>query len=312
MGWFTRRFPERPVSARGARSSGATRILCGMTTSPEPLDVVRADAERWLMKRAQNVAWWARKRIGLPLIAAIVNASATVGLLFAVAPFAVSAAVAVVFAVMATYLVGLRRKYDNLETVTRWGISREIRRLQRELLKSELALRQATLVLAGDPRDRQEQFRMHAPGTADFVKVLRYDLRRRAEAAAERRPQPPRAHVRKAAAAQRPDVASVRRRRDLILRELALLKEQDQACGVPQDRQRAEFVAEQRKVLKNERAAAHAEDRAARDRARRGLPPVAPDAALTIDATTAPGSARRVQAVAAVPATAESAGGTRG
>ena len=159
-----------------------------MTTTPEPLDVVRADAERWLKKCAQDLARWARKRLGLQLIGVLVNALVSVSLLFAVAPFAVAAGVAL--ALMAAYLIGLRRQYDDLETPTRWGLQIANRRLKRDVLKGELALRQATLLLAGDPRDRQEQFRMHAPGTQEFVRVLRWERGPRAVAAAAQRPQP--------------------------------------------------------------------------------------------------------------------------
>jgi len=162
-------------------------MLYGMTTTPEPLDVVR-----WLKKCAQDLARWARKRLGLQLIGVLVNALVSVSLLFAVAPFAVAAGVAfaLALALMAAYLIGLRRQYDDLETPTRWGLQIANRRLKRDVLKGELALRQATLLLAGDPRDRQEQFRMHAPGTQEFVRVLRWERGRRAVAAGAQRPQP--------------------------------------------------------------------------------------------------------------------------
>jgi len=87
----------------------------------------------------------------------------------------------------------------------------------------------------------------------------------------------------------------VRRRRDLIVRELAVLDEEIQALAVPQDRERSELAAASRRVLDEERADARRADREAHDRARKGLPPTSADSRI------APDGPRRVREVAAAP-----------
>ncbi|MCA1679077.1 MAG: hypothetical protein LC777_09115, partial [Actinobacteria bacterium] len=145
-----------------------------MTNAPEPLDVVRADVERKLRKRVENISWAAGKWLGPQLVGLLANGLVSVGLLLAFAPIVVAGGVAIAFALMAAYLVGQRRQYVHLETQTRWRLQIENKRLRQQVLKGELALRRATLLLAGDPRDREERFRIHAPGSSEFVTALRY------------------------------------------------------------------------------------------------------------------------------------------
>lgn len=256
-----------------------------MSNSPEPLDVVRAVVEPKVRISAHNVRWTVQKWLGRQLVRWGAAAIGSAGLAVYELPAAAAAIAVGVIAVLLAFCVGQRIQYVRLEGPTRWSLQIANRRLKRDVLKAELALRQATLLLAGDPRDRQEQFRMHAPGTQDFVKVLRYERGRRAASAADERPQPPRARVRQGAAPKPPDVASVRRRRDLIVRELAVLEEEIQALAVPQDSERAELVAASRRILDEERSAAARADRAARDCARKGLPPVPPDGEATFKLT---------------------------
>jgi hypothetical protein len=274
-------------------TSGALRILSRMTTSPKPLDVARAVVEPELRNSAQHIRWLARKWLSGQLVKLAGFAVASSGLVVFALPTAAVVSVAAGYALLVAFIVGQRIQYVRLETPTRWGLQIANRRLKRDVLKAELTLRQATLLLAGDPRDRQEQFRMHAPGTQDFVKVLRWERGRRAAAAAPQRPQPPKARVRQSAPPPAPDIASVRRRRDLIVRELAVLEEEIQALALPEDRERSELAAASRRVLAEERAAAHRQDREARDRARRGLAPPSAESGIALEVTLAPGRAGR-------------------
>lgn len=268
-----------------------------MSNSHEPLDVVRAAVEPKLRLSAQNVGWTVHNWLGRQLVRWGVAAAGSTGLAVYALPTAAAASAAGVIAVLLAFCVGQRIQYVRLEGPTRWSLQIANRCLKRDVLKAELALRQATLLLAGDRRDRQVQLRMHAPGTQDFVKILRYDRGRRAAAATAERPQPPKARVRQAAATPKaPDVASVRRRRDLIVKELAVLEEEIQALAVPQDGERAELAAVSRRTLDEQRSAANRADRDARDRARRGLSPVPPDGEVALKLTANPHSEHLAQA----------------
>ena len=161
------------------------------------------------------------------------------------------------------------------------------KRLQQQLLKHEVMLADATLLLVGEPRDRQVRYDLHGPGAQEFKTAVRYvEAKARAAAAAEQRPQPARATRRDATPVvpTAPKVAGVRRRRDLNKAEIDKREAEIQALATPDAIDLARAAEEADRSYKQQRAAAHEADRVARDRHRSGRKPSpqSPEPALQI------------------------------
>ena len=275
-----------------------------MDQPAEPLDALRADVEGAVRRRLRNVGWWLRKFVGAQLVKLLLGGVASIALLVAALPlFAAGAAAAVVAAALG-YAVYARKQLVDERAMRRWAYVAG-KRVQQDVLKRELALDLATLILVNDPADREVAHRLSEPRSPEFASAVRYvrGRLRIAAAAAFGRPQPRKAAVHghatpRAPTAQEmlrdggrvpsapvpPDLAGVRRRRDLRTSEIAKLEAELQALAAPDAIELAFAAEEAATSYKDQRAAAHLADRVARDRRRAGRTPTAPgpDAGLAV------------------------------
>jgi hypothetical protein len=275
-----------------------------MAEDIEPLARQAADIERKIRRRVRDLVWLAVKRFGkeLPRIL-LLGTSGSAGLVWAViglheAAYLVIALVLIgAFVALAGYTLGLRKQLVDERAMRRWAFVAG-KRMEQEVLKRELALDLATLILVNDPKDRATANRLSAPRSPEFASAVRYvrGRLRIAASAASDRPQPRKAAVHghatpRAPTAQEmlrdggrvprapvpPDLAVVRRRRDLRTSKIAKLEAEIQALAAP-DLIELAFAAEEAATsYKDQRAAAHLADRVARDRQRAGRKPTAPD-----------------------------------
>ena len=265
-----------------------------MTDPPEPLEALRDDVENVVRRRWRDVRWWVRKFAGAQLTALVLGGAASVALLVAAVPLFAAAAAAVVVIAAVGYAVYARKQLIDERSMRRWAFV-DVKRLQQQVLERELALDIATLILVNDPKDRETARRMRGLRSAEFAAAVRYLRARVQEATVPQRPQPAKAAVHghttpRAPTAQEmlrdggrvpsapvaPDVAGVRRRRDLRTSEIAKLEAELQALEAPDVIELAFAAEEAATSYKDQRAAAHAADRAARDRQRAGRKPTAP------------------------------------
>jgi hypothetical protein len=135
------------------------------------------------------------------------------------------------------------------------------------VVRSELALANATLGLVGDPNDRQARWNRHlqVAGGQKFMAALRYAETRNTMAMAAQRPGPPKAEMRRPGALTAPDLFDVRRRREVLEVELAKLEAEIQSLSTPEAIDLAQAAEEAERSYKDKRDAAHAADRAARE-----------------------------------------------
>lgn len=259
-----------------------------MAEDIEPLARQIADIERKIRRRVRDLVWLAVKWFGkeLPRIL-LLGTSGSAGLVWAViglheAVYLVIALVLIgAFVALAGYTLGLRKQLVDERTMRRWAFVAG-KRMEQEVLKRELALDLATLILVNDPKDRATANKLSAPRSPEFASAVRYVrglLLRVAAAAASDRPQPRKATVHgqaPPAAPAAPDVAGVRRRRDLRTSEIAKLEAEIQALAAPDVIELAFAEKEAATSYKDQRAAAHLADRVARDRQHAGRKPTAP------------------------------------
>lgn len=244
-----------------------------MDQPTEPLDALRADIEGAVHQRLRNARWWVRKFVGAQLVKLLLGGVASVALLVAALPVFAAVAAAAVVAAALGYAVYARKQLVDERTMRRWAYA-DGKRVQQDVLKRELALDVATLILVNDPADREVAHRLSEPRSPEFAGAVRY-LRgqlRVAAAAASERPQPRKAavHGQSPAASTPPDLVAVRRRRDLRKSEIAKLDAEIQALAAPDVIDLAVAAEDAGRAYKNRRAAVHLADRIARERRQRG------------------------------------------
>jgi hypothetical protein len=208
------------------------------------------------------------------LVRLLLGGPVSAGLLWAAFPYAVAAAATVVFVLIAGYA-----SYQLVDERTlRRRAWIDGKRVEQDTLKRELLLADATLVLVGEPQDRQRRFTLRGPGAGEFGSALRYREAQSATARVGQHPQAGKASRRSQlpAAPARPDVAAVRRRRDVLEAELDRLEAEIQALSTPQAidlagaAEEAERSYDQRRDAAHEASASRATATAA---ARRRAPP---------------------------------------
>jgi hypothetical protein len=265
-----------------------------MANEPDPLDALRTDVEQAARWRWRNLQGWVRKWAGVQLVKLFAGGALSIGLVWTALPVFAAAFATAVVVLLAGYAIYVRKQLVDERTMRRWAFVAN-KRLQQDVVKRDLALAQATLILAGEPRDRQARFRIHAPGSREFVAAVRYLEARVADAAALQHPQPAKTRSGRGRRSARPDVSGVRRRREVTKAEIAKLDAQIQALASPDAVELARAAEEAVRSYEEQRAAAHKADRVARDRHRAGRRPTEAVGPRTIDVAIGPTGARGVR-----------------
>jgi hypothetical protein len=271
-----------------------------MTNQLEPLDQFRDDVER-----AARTWWtrgkdWLRKWVGAQLLALLGAGGAFAGLAWVAFPYAVAAGGTLVVCLLGIYALYLRKQFADERALRRWSLVGNKRQRQ-DVCRRELALAEATLILVGQPQDRQARFNLHAPGGREFVAAVRYLEARVRAAASLQRPEPRSARVRRGADPVAPEVAGVRRRRELLKAEIAKLEAEIQALATPEAIELARAAEEAERSYEEQRAAAHEADRNARARWRAGRKPSPATSERSLTVAFKPNGERAARRLPAAP-----------
>lgn len=202
------------------------------------------------------------------------------------AQFAFSTFVAVGFAVAAVFLVGWAVQSQRLlhreRAISRWTIIDGLRVKQREV-RAQASVREATLVVAGQPGDREAVMRAYQP----LVAAVRYrEGRTRAALRADATPQQ---RQRQPATPKAPDLSSAKRELKDLRAEDEVIEARIQALAAPGTSWEA--AADERA---EEWRRAKAADLEARKRARVGRRPTGPGGGFAFEVGRNPDGSRRV------------------
>jgi hypothetical protein len=232
-------------------------------------------AWHWLIDRARTV-------LTVKLAVGVVTAFA----LAAAAAFAFPAFVAAAFAVVAVFLVGwavqTQRLLHRERAVSRWTIIDGLRVKQREV-RAQASIREATLVVAGQPGDREAGMRAYQP----LVAAVRY--REGVSRSALRGEASPRQRQHEPAAPKAPEMTSTKRELKDFRAEDEMIEARIQALAVPNTEWEA--AASERA---EEWSRAKAADLEARKRARKGQRPTAPGGGFAFEIGRNPDGTQRV------------------
>ena len=279
-----------------------------MAEAPEPLDAFRDDVEHAVRRRWRDARWWLGKWAGAQLVKLVGAGAISAGLLWAAFPYAAAAAATAIIVLLAGYTIYVRKQLVDERTLRRraWISGR---RLQQQVLKHEVALAEATLILAGQPQDRRSRFDLRAPGSSEFVSAVRYAETR--AASVTQGPQPATAARRGAAprVPSPPQVDGVRRRRDLRKSEIAKLEAEIQCLSTRDAIDLARAAEEAERSYKQQRDDAHRAERAARDRYRAGRTPSPAQAGHALEIRVTPNGERDVREAAPAPTPEQIANG---
>lgn len=242
-----------------------------MTQDLEPQDAFREDVMRSVRTWRERVADRARGWISRWLAGVALTSAA--GVVLAVVSLPLIAAVVCGVATTASLCTAVwaRRLLYRERAARRWAWVAG-KRAQQDVLTREQIVDTAVLVIVGEPEDRAL-----AVGTrpVELRQAVSYVRGRLAEVHASSRPQPASAKHRRPAAAKKPDVAPVRRRRERRAAEIKALEAEIQQLANPDDAAAAMAVEEAGRHARSVRQSALDADQAARERARRGRPATA-------------------------------------
>jgi hypothetical protein len=243
-------------------------------TKDEATDAGRR-AWHWLIDRARTVL---TVKLAVGVVSAFILATA--------AAFAFPVFVAAGFAVVAAFLVAwsiqTQRLLHRERSAGHWRSIDILRAHQREL-RAQVSIREATLVVAGEPGDREAAMRSYQP----LVAAVRYrEARMRAALKADASP---RQRQRSDAAPKAPDLGPTRRELKELREKGEMVEARIQALAAPGTKweSKSEEKAE-------EYRRARAADLEARKRARKGQRPTAPVPASTFEIGRNPDGSRRV------------------